>query len=676
MGDVMASVMDRLVVMSSVVALLSTAVVATAGAVPHVESYGDGGYVLDHNGPTTTPDAIVTRPDGSTLTLATGSASGAFRMAVLAHDRAGRRISSFGDGGSVLVSHPNTRRNVHAYARDLLVQPDGRMLILGSSGYYLTGDDGVSRHHSESALVRLTAAGRVDTSFGVGGFSPDVIDGFGLIAGAIDAGGGIVALGEATGYYLMLLRFHPDGSLDRSFGDGDGTILLVPHEGWPERSVVRSGDLAIDRQGRILIAATMRDGRGRDPVTVWRFDAEGNADTSFGTGGIAAHLLGDSSIQTAGRPGSGVGALLVDDADRAVMTGYVSHRNATRSFLARVLPSGQLDSSFGSGGMVAGAFSGRPGDRWGYRARALAQQADGKLVIGGGTGDDDRFALARYHADGRPDTAFGRDGVLTWPIAAIDGSSVRALAVHDNGELAVAAACGYDVFRFHLLLTRFRPSGAATAPPLSSCRFESAPEKPSIPSCSEGGAARFPDVPRDHPHAPGIGCAAQLELIQGTASGGFAPNATLTRGQIASILHRSLERSGIRVPSSSSAGFRDIAGSPHATAIGDLAAAGIILGRDSRTFDPQGSVTRGQLMSLLDRTSSEYLAAYPPVSGPRFRDIVGSPHAAPIDRLNAAGIANGLSGGRDFGPGDPVTRAQAASFVTRWLQDQRGRSSS
>jgi hypothetical protein len=66
------------------------------------------------------------------------------------------------------------------------------------------------------------------------------------------------------------------------------------------------------------------------------------------------------------------------------------------------------------------------------------------------------------------------------------------------------------------------------------------------------------------------------------------------------------------------------------------------------------------------------LAAYPAVAGPRFDDTRGSTHAAAIDRLNAAGIANGY-GGRRFGPNDSVQRGQAASFVTRWLEDQADR---
>jgi hypothetical protein len=52
---------------------------------------------------------------------------------------------------------------------------------------------------------------------------------------------------------------------------------------------------------------------------------------------------------------------------------------------------------------------------------------------------------------------------------------------------------------------------------------------------------------------------------------------------------------------------------------------------------------------------------------------LGQPHAGPIDRLNAAGIAEGRSGGRTFGPSLAVNHGQAASFVTHWLEDQAAR---
>jgi chitodextrinase len=191
------------------------------------------------------------------------------------------------------------------------------------------------------------------------------------------------------------------------------------------------------------------------------------------------------------------------------------------------------------------------------------------------------------------------------------------------------------------------------------------------PTCDEATTVPpFRDVPASYTHAEAIACSAGLGLVLGR-DGAFVPNGTLTRAQLASILLRALEASNVTLTTRAS-GFTDIRGSTHEDAIRKLAAAGVIQGKSATTFDPNGPVTRGQLVTLLDRASARFMAAYPDVSGPRFQDTRGSTHAAAIDRLNAAGIANGYGGGR-FGPNDSVQRGQAASFVTRWLEDQAER---
>jgi hypothetical protein len=192
------------------------------------------------------------------------------------------------------------------------------------------------------------------------------------------------------------------------------------------------------------------------------------------------------------------------------------------------------------------------------------------------------------------------------------------------------------------------------------------------PRCRDAQPASFSDVPATYTHAKAVSCAAGHGLVLGRTATTFDPGGTSTRGQLASILLRSLERSGVQL-TAEKGGFRDIAGSPHETAIRKLSAAGVIAGKSDTVFDPQGTVTRGQLMTLLDRASKLLVEPYPEVSGPRFSDTAGSPHAGPIDRLNAAGIAQGQSGGRTFGPSLAVNRGQAASFVTRWLEDQAAR---
>jgi subtilisin family serine protease len=99
----------------------------------------------------------------------------------------------------------------------------------------------------------------------------------------------------------------------------------------------------------------------------------------------------------------------------------------------------------------------------------------------------------------------------------------------------------------------------------------------------------------------------------------------------------------------------------HGAAIGRMAGAGIINGYDDGTFRPTQTLTRAQAASLLVRG----LEIDVPQPTGRFRDVpTGYAHAATIEAAAAAGIATGYDDGT-FRPGEPLTRAQAATMIAR-----------
>ncbi|MTV26943.1 hypothetical protein FTX61_16195, partial [Nitriliruptoraceae bacterium ZYF776] len=112
--------------------------------------------------------------------------------------------------------------------------------------------------------------------------------------------------------------------------------------------------------------------------------------------------------------------------------------------------------------------------------------------------------------------------------------------------------------------------------------------------------------------------------------------------------------------------FSDVSG-PHAGAINALAARDIIRGKGDGTFDPQGTITRDQVASMLAR----YLELADASSGP-FRDVPASNvHAGAINALAAIGVAQGND--RDeYQPRNDLRRDQAASFVSRALAHTGG----
>jgi hypothetical protein len=192
---------------------------------------------------------------------------------------------------------------------------------------------------------------------------------------------------------------------------------------------------------------------------------------------------------------------------------------------------------------------------------------------------------------------------------------------------------------------------------------------PTPPTCADARPASFRDVDASSTHGRNIVCSAGLDLVTGKGDGTYDPTGSLTRGQTATILLRALERSGVRLTAEQ--GFSDVpAGHPHGTAIRKLAAAGVINGRSAQVFDPSGSVTRAQFAALLDRASTTYFASYPDARNP-FRDVSGV-HEPAIRRLAGAEVIKGTSA-TTFEPGKDINRAQAASLFVRWLEDQAQR---
>jgi uncharacterized delta-60 repeat protein len=111
---------------------------------------------------------------------------------------------------------------------------------------------------------------------------------------------------------------------------------------------------------------------------------------------------------------------------------------------------GDLDPTFGSGGLVAISGYGTP-----TRAGGMTLQGDGKIVTVGETVSED-WAISRFNSDGTPDTSFSGDGVQSLDMGGSD--SAADVAVQPDGKLVVvgwATVAGRDVFG----VARFEANG-------------------------------------------------------------------------------------------------------------------------------------------------------------------------------------------------------------------------
>jgi uncharacterized delta-60 repeat protein len=113
-----------------------------------------------------------------------------------------------------------------------------------------------------------------------------------------------------------------------------------------------------------------------------------------------------------------------------------------------LLSAGDLDASFGTGGLVTTGFTGSTVDV----ATAVAKDASGRIVVAGNQGGTGDVIVARYLSSGALDTSFGNGGKATVDFGGSD--FVGAIAIDASG-IYLAGAAGND-----MALARLTSGGA------------------------------------------------------------------------------------------------------------------------------------------------------------------------------------------------------------------------
>lgn len=240
-------------------------------------------------------------------------------------------------------------------ARDVLVQPDGKIVVAGSGRTPQTDP--------QMVITRLTAAGAIDQDFG-NEFVDFRGDNDEALAVARQPDGRLIAAGRTRQILgtddIAVARLDPvTGALDASFSpggaDGDGKLEL------DLGGTDRAEDALVQPDGRIVLAGTVV-GRG---VAVVRLNPDGSLDAGFDGDGVAEIDLGASD--------SGEAAALQADG-KIVVAGAAANGFA----MLRLQPGGALDTTFSGDGRQIFGFPGG-----GSAAGGLALQADGALVAVG-----------------------------------------------------------------------------------------------------------------------------------------------------------------------------------------------------------------------------------------------------------------------------------------------------
>ena len=148
----------------------------------------------------------------------------------------GSQDPTFGSGGVVTTDFVGSVDN----AGEVLVQPDGKILVAGISS---------SASDFDFAIVRYNPNGSLDPTFGNGGKVRTDFSGGNDFGGplALQPNGKIIVVGS-TGGDFGLVRYNPNGSLDPTFG-GDGTVT-TDFSGGNDGAT----DVALQTDGKIVVA--------------------------------------------------------------------------------------------------------------------------------------------------------------------------------------------------------------------------------------------------------------------------------------------------------------------------------------------------------------------------------------------------------------------------------------
>jgi uncharacterized delta-60 repeat protein len=303
------------------------------------------------------------------------------------------------------------------YVEAMALQADGRLVVAGHTTVTGSGTD--------FAVVRYLRDGGLDTSFGTGGRLTTAI-----AAGtrtddaravALDAQGKILVAGTsdggATGQDFALVRYNADGSLDAGFGDGGKVVTSFGNDADHALAIL------VQLDGKIVLGGESYQGTatGQDFALV-RYNNDGSLDTSFGNGGKVLTAIsgfgGKDSIHALARQ-------VVNGQERIVAVGGESG-----FVMARYHADGTLDAGFGNGGTIANLLGSTVG-----AANAVVVDDAGKLVIAGHS--QQNFALVRLNVDGSFDTTFGIGGRVVHQVSVNDWDQATSVALQNDGKVVV-----------------------------------------------------------------------------------------------------------------------------------------------------------------------------------------------------------------------------------------------
>jgi uncharacterized delta-60 repeat protein len=394
---------------------------------------GDGRVATDVTARGDMATSVAVQADGKIVVAGGAGWNRNPRFVLIRYNGNGTLDTSFGGDGKVTTDF--TRAEDAAWG--IAIQADGKIVA--------AGDAALGTGNSRFAVVRYNADGTLDTSFGGDGkvttqFTrhDDPVAGLAMQAdGKIVVSGGAAHDGPNSNFALA--RYNSDGTLDLTFGgDGKVTTDFVGRHDF-------ANAVAIQTDGKVVAAGLAGFSRthGKGRLALARYKPDGTPDSGFSSDGklTTNFTRGDDSVQ----------GVAVQSVGSIVAVGIAAFATSNATFaLARYTQTGILDGSFGGDGKVRTAFNGNAA-----YAYDVVLQPDGKIVAAGvAAGLGDRFAIARYDTSGALDGTFSADGTRLTNFTS-QSDFAYGLAQQADGNLVLAGGSGWGGSNPKVALARY-----------------------------------------------------------------------------------------------------------------------------------------------------------------------------------------------------------------------------
>ncbi|MFC5404764.1 S-layer homology domain-containing protein [Cohnella soli] len=178
---------------------------------------------------------------------------------------------------------------------------------------------------------------------------------------------------------------------------------------------------------------------------------------------------------------------------------------------------------------------------------------------------------------------------------------------------------------------------------------------------ADGDRIQFADTQK-HWALEAIHQLVRLHVAKGYADGRFMPDRSITRAEFAAMLDRLFVFAST---DAKSIAFADVKGHWAEKSIATLARLGIVKGYQDKTFKPDATITREEMVVILMRLVN--MAALPQSGRADFKDLslAGSYATDSISAAAKAGLIQGYN--NTFGPKAEATRAETATLLLKLL---------